>query len=323
MRNAQVVSSSPQPCAGVLDVHAPWAHDWERSHWYFLRPSREEAPHPYLRKQTGRHRVRRTRPSTRLGTQAGGEVPSPRLPHQRAPEAHRALGARACTAGPTWRASPGLDAPRECVVRCAACCGGSDCAPLLSGGDISFARGVMGEGKHEGPKAPLQPWAPRLPWAWVEQTRRDRPGPLGHAVHLGGRTGPACRRRRRDQCQRAVRRPGGVHEAPLPAAAGSRDVGAYLTGQWPHGADITATALGPEVVEHAHYDAAPFVLGLAVPDCAYAAGRQNGEIVAWFYSLRDRSAARHTSRPSGTETHRAGPRGADRPFRRGGGGGWC
>lgn len=183
----------------------------------------------------------------------------------------------------------------------------------------------MGEGKHEGPKAPLQRWAPRLPWAWVEQTRPGGIGlaPWGTRFTLGD--GLALLVVADDGISASGRFVAPVEFMKLRSQrqAGPRDVGAYLTGQWPHGADITATALGPEVVEHAHYDAAPFVLGLAVPDRAYAAGRQNGEIVAWFYSLRDRSAARHTSRPSGTETHRAGPRGADRPFRRGGGGGWC
>lgn len=84
----------------------------------------------------------------------------------------------------------------------------------------------------------------------------------------------------------------------------------YLTGDWPHGADITPTDLGPEVVTAGAYDPAPFILGLAVPGCTHMTGRQNGETVAWFYSLRDRSwaAARFTPGEEGGEVYQHGPR---------------
>lgn len=84
----------------------------------------------------------------------------------------------------------------------------------------------------------------------------------------------------------------------------------YLTGEWPHGADITPTALGPEVVTASAYDSAPYILGLAVPDCTHMAGEQHGETVAWFYSLSDRSwaAARFTPGEDGGEVYQHGPR---------------
>ncbi|ONK13554.1 methyltransferase domain-containing protein [Streptomyces sp. MP131-18] len=66
---------------------------------------------------------------------------------------------------------------------------------------------------------------------------------------------------------------------------------AYVSGAWPHGAVESTTDLGTEVVAHGPYDAAPFVLGMAVPRCAHVAGERNGETAAWFYSLSDSSWA--------------------------------
>jgi protein-L-isoaspartate O-methyltransferase len=96
------------------------------------------------------------------------------------------------------------------------------------------------------------------------------------------------------------------HRVPRPRHAEY----ATRTGSWPHGADTTATDLGPETVDHAPDDPVPFILGLAVPDCAHACGKEAGEIVAWFHSLNDRSWAAARFRPGepGGDVYQHGPR---------------
>lgn len=85
----------------------------------------------------------------------------------------------------------------------------------------------------------------------------------------------------------------------------------YFPGEWPHGADETRTDLGRELAEGGSYSEVAFLLGLAVPQCTLAAGRQeDGTVTAWLYGLSDRSWAAVGWRPGEPkgEVYQCGPR---------------
>lgn len=148
-----------------------------------------------------------------------------------------------------------------------------------------------------------------IPWAWVEQTR---PGGIVLApwgTHYAASDALARLTVAADGGSATGRFTQRVEFMKLRAQRVAVPYAEYLTGEWPHGADVTHTEFGPEVIDH-QSPAAPFILGLAVPDCAHAAGEQGGDTVAWFYGLRDRSwaAARFTPGETGGEVYQYGPR---------------
>ncbi|CCB71214.1 Protein-L-isoaspartate(D-aspartate) O-methyltransferase (plasmid) [Streptantibioticus cattleyicolor NRRL 8057 = DSM 46488] len=66
----------------------------------------------------------------------------------------------------------------------------------------------------------------------------------------------------------------------------------YLPDGFPAEATVTKTDLSPfSMVPGGPFTAAPFAVGLAVPDCAHTVQRGDGEALVWFISLTDRSWA--------------------------------
>ncbi|MDT0343285.1 methyltransferase domain-containing protein [Streptomyces litchfieldiae] len=153
----------------------------------------------------------------------------------------------------------------------------------------------------------------RIPWAWVEQMR---PGGV-IVVPWGTPWSPA------DALVRLVVAEDGASASGqfaddlvqfMKARSQRHTVehATYVSGPWPHGADESATALGPEVMTGGSYDPALFVLGLLVRQCALAVGTQDdGTTVAWLYGLGGDASWAAVGWRSGTdggEVYQHGPR---------------